>query len=84
MLDQVGLPGAVLASMVDDLSDHIQLMVSWEKEVLLGQWCAFFPVKSHKMLDDIGDAFSGEHFILEVGSLVPKWIDGIALAKVLT
>jgi hypothetical protein len=70
--------------MINDLSDHIQLMVAWEKEVLLGQSRAFFPVKSHKMLYDIGDAFSGEHFIPEVGSLVPKRIDGIALAKVLT
>ena len=54
MLYQIGLPNAFVTGILNQFSDHIQLVVARKIECFLAQWISFFAIKADKMLDDIG------------------------------
>ena len=84
VLDEVSVSDSIVTGMLDELSHHIHLVVTWEEKSAGVKGIVGFAVESHKVLDDVGKAFLGEDFFPQVGGFVPVRVGWVSFTAVVS
>ena len=82
MLNEVGLPHAVLSGVLQYPTHYVQLVIAWEIEGAFAQRVRRLSIEADEMLQDVAEAFRSEHFFPKVSRAVSVLIYRIAGAVV--
>ncbi len=84
MLDKVCFARAVLGYVVHKFAHYFELMVAGEVEGAGGQGIGVFSVEAHEVLNDIGQAVTGQYLIPQVGGFMSVGTGWVSFAVVVS
>jgi len=86
VLDEVVVPGPVLAGMSDELAGRVELVVAREDEVLRSEGLpvdhSLGSLQVHEAFEDVEPAVALEHLLPEIGGAMTAGIGRVARARV--